>query len=383
MKTQLSIIAFILSLFITNAACAAKVSGQWWEVTQKMEMPGMPDFSSMMPGGGAAKICMSNVQEKQPYRAEDNGDCVISDVKTSGNTTSFKMLCKGENAMSGSGEITRTANSFSQKLKVQSSDGDMMMVSTGKRVGGACSIKDESNQMQAEADKGIALGNKLEAEAAANTKKFCAVETRTIDPQMLALGAKYFDVGSGSKLTPAPCKTEQKTYCSQVRKVAGVPAGYRKYDEIKRAFVENPELATAMYYFDPVKTCKIDPAPLHPHACGVAKKELSTNNPWDSNDQVRRKGFDDWNFMTVFCSADAKTYYKKACINWQSDKTTRYDWCNAVQDWKSSRVDQSADNSQSKQVTSSDVVEDTKTRAMQEGVSEGLKQGMNKLKSLF
>jgi hypothetical protein len=389
MKRLFGPLMIVLALSITSEAFAAQTTGEWWEVSQKMEMAGMPDFSSMMPGGGISKVCMGSAQEKQPFSAgEDTKDCVVSNVKSSGNTTTFDMKCNGDNAMTGSGEITRTDNSFSQKMKMQSSDGELMLVSTGKRVGGACSVKVESSQLQAEADKGTALGNKLKAEAAANTIKFCAVETKTIDPQILALGAKYFDFGSGSNMNESPCKTEQSTYCTQVRKVAGMPAGYRKYDEIKRAFADNPDLAAGMYYFDPVKTCKIDPAPLLPNACRVAKKELSTNNPWDSDDKVWRKAIVDWGFMTNYCSADAEAYYKKVCVKWQndaSDKTGRFDWCNVERDWKSTGEKPAAQavKPQPQKESSSEVVEQSKTKAVTEGVTKGVNEGMNLLKGFF
>ena len=48
------------------------------------------------------------------------------------------MKCTGKDAMSGSGEITSTPTSFNQKIKMRSGGDDMVMVSTGKRVGGAC-----------------------------------------------------------------------------------------------------------------------------------------------------------------------------------------------------------------------------------------------------
>lgn len=388
MKISVGIAALSLLLNFTPQAFAAGTPGEWWEVTQKMEMPGMPDFAAMMPGSAPTKVCIAPGQASQPFTSkEKDKDCTISDFKQSGNGATFTMKCTGENAMTGTGEITSTPTSFSQKINIHSQDGDMLLVSTGRRVGGACSVEEEMTKLQAETDKAIAL-------SAANSNKLCAVDTKSLDPQMLAKGFYYFDNVSYSKRSPAQCRSEQSAFCAQARKVAGVPAGYLAYDEIRRAFADNPELAIARYNVDPVKACKINPAPLLQNACGIAKKDLNKNNPWDSDDQARRIAFDDWNFITNYCPADAETYYKNACANWQSEKsanTGRYIWCNAVQDWEKTKVTQSNSAPQAtnpvnpppSEANASDEVETSKAKAVQEGVTEGVKNGMNTLKGFF
>jgi len=130
---------FALSVFLTLAVPAVAATGEWWEVTVKMEMPGMPaGMAGMMPAQ-TSKICMIKGQEKEPVKSKDRDkDCTISDMKQSGNTTTFKMKCTGKEPMTGSAELTHTPNSFNQKMKMQSKQGEMMMVSNGKRIGGAC-----------------------------------------------------------------------------------------------------------------------------------------------------------------------------------------------------------------------------------------------------
>ena len=56
------------------------------------------------------------------------------------NTMTFNMKCTGKDAMTGSGEISTTPNSFSQKIKMRDGGDNLLMVSTGKRVGGACKV---------------------------------------------------------------------------------------------------------------------------------------------------------------------------------------------------------------------------------------------------
>ena len=114
----------------TNAAG----EGEWWEMTTKMEMPGMP----AMPGGPPVKFCRVKGDESRPVQSKDDKDCAFSNVKNVGNTMTFNMKCTGKDAMTGSGEMTSTATTFNQKIRMRSGGEDMAMVSSGKRIGGAC-----------------------------------------------------------------------------------------------------------------------------------------------------------------------------------------------------------------------------------------------------
>ena len=146
---------FALSVFLTLAAPAMAATGEWWEVTVKVEMPGMPAGMAGMMGGQTSKVCMLKGQEKEPDKSE-NKDCTMSDMKSSGNTTSFKMKCTGKDPMTGDAVLTHTPNSFSQKMNMQSKDGNMTMVSNGKRIGGACKGDEQTNEALAGAAKAIA-----------------------------------------------------------------------------------------------------------------------------------------------------------------------------------------------------------------------------------
>ncbi|MFZ2651509.1 MAG: DUF3617 family protein [Burkholderiaceae bacterium] len=145
MKWTLGIALTLLLSPICTTTMAAEASGEWWEVSNKMEMPGMPAGMAGM-GGQAQKICIPKGQEGKPVKSRGDDDCEMTDLKQSGNTMTFKMTCKGKDAMTGSGEFTHTPNGFSQKVKMRSDGQDMSIVSTGKRVGGACKGDEQMNQ---------------------------------------------------------------------------------------------------------------------------------------------------------------------------------------------------------------------------------------------
>ena len=156
MKTFCGLVALSFLTHFPPPAIAAEATGEWWEVTMKMEMPGMPAGMAGMLGGQASKVCMLKGQEKDPAKSKENKDCTMSDVKYSGNTTSFKMKCTGKDPMTGDAVLTHTPNSFNQKVNMQSKDGNMTMVSNGKRIGGACKGDEQINEALGGAAKSIA-----------------------------------------------------------------------------------------------------------------------------------------------------------------------------------------------------------------------------------
>jgi hypothetical protein len=119
---------------MSSASVRAEGSDEMWEVKTKMEMPGIP-FA--MPEQ-THKICMQKDHAKDPnYAVPKNRDkdCKMGDVKVSGNKSSWTMKCDGMNQMTGEGEIIRGDGTYSGKLMMHASGGDMNMTYEGKRVG--------------------------------------------------------------------------------------------------------------------------------------------------------------------------------------------------------------------------------------------------------
>jgi hypothetical protein len=147
MMRSVSSVVLVLPLCMLGASApAAEASGEFWEMTTKMEMAGMPAGMAGMMGGPPQKVCMLKGQEGKPVKSKDRDDCTMSDLKQSGNTVTFNMKCSGKKPMTGSGEITSAPGSFSQRVKMKADGEDMTIVSTGKRIGGACKGDEQINQ---------------------------------------------------------------------------------------------------------------------------------------------------------------------------------------------------------------------------------------------
>ena len=294
-------------LFVTVTAAApllaapAEPTGEFWEVTSKMEMPGMP-FA--MPAN-TAKVCMLKGQQSTPGKTADkNKDCTITDLKQSGNTTTFKMKCTGKEPMAGSGEITHTPNSFSQKIKMQSDDGDMLMISNGKRIGGTCKGDEKINEMLGSQAKEVARScqQALDEKDYGHFLKSTGQTTSTLKDnckQMPTAESKKSceaanDLGC-TKLRPAMCESlavdlkTQKSY----KKVAGNKAGL--------------QLATE---------------------CGLAPDKARQQY---CNSSIDKK---DWSFVGEFCLKEEKVVAlrKEHCVgrDYTSVDRKHIDMCSAI-----------------------------------------------------
>ena len=125
-------------------------SDELWDMTMKMEMPGMP----MAMPAQTHQMCV-----KKNHRPEDaipaNDECRVLDSKTVGNKTTFTMDCAGKDPMTVRGEITTTASGYEgtmrMKGKRKGDDMEMTQVFSGRKVG-ACTDQTEQIVAKAKAD---------------------------------------------------------------------------------------------------------------------------------------------------------------------------------------------------------------------------------------
>lgn len=194
---------YLLLCVTLLSAHAYAATGEYWEVTNKMEMPGMP-FS--MPAT-TNKVCIGKGQENDPGKSAGDKNCKMTDVKTSGNKTTWKVTCdhNGE-IMTGSGEQTSSASGYEGKMqfsgKSHGRDNNMSMVYSGKRIGGSCdpeeqkrAITAQSNAVQADINKAMAKQCDL---SSTNSTERILNKLTFLNPQ-------------------SPCGNKKKEFCNLVR----------------------------------------------------------------------------------------------------------------------------------------------------------------------
>lgn len=156
MKNILLSIAVLSVAMIPSSLLAAP--GEWWEITSKMEMEGMP-FA--MPAQ-TVKVCMPKGGQSDPNRTQGkDSNCKMTDVKHSGNTVKYKGSCvnQGE-TMNLVGETTHDSKSFKSNVKMtgksQGEPVNMKMTGSGKYIGGSCDTEEMGRKAKAQVDAGMA-----------------------------------------------------------------------------------------------------------------------------------------------------------------------------------------------------------------------------------
>jgi hypothetical protein len=121
---------------VLASAAHAQAEGDLWEVTVRMEMPGMP---AAMPAT-TQRMCIPKAASDDQY-VPRQGDCTITESRRSGNMHRYKMRCAGKDAFASEGEITHTKDAYEGRARMSANvDGsamEMMQTFSGRKVG-AC-----------------------------------------------------------------------------------------------------------------------------------------------------------------------------------------------------------------------------------------------------
>lgn len=144
--------ATLATITVLFSASAMSAPGEYWEVTNKMEMEGMP-FA--MPGT-TQKVCVPKGGENDPSKTTGDKDCKMTDIKTSGNKTTWKARCDHDGeVMMGVGEQTTSAKGYEGKIqfsgKSQGENVNMKMAYSGKRIGGSCDSEEMIKKAKSQA----------------------------------------------------------------------------------------------------------------------------------------------------------------------------------------------------------------------------------------
>jgi hypothetical protein len=144
--------AAALGLLAAPAISAAQGDDELWEMTTRMEMPGMP---VAMPARTYQMCIPKGSQQDQTMPKDPESDCKTVESKTSGNKTTFKMVCNGKNQMTMTGETIRTGDTIETKSHMTFEGKrakEMTQTTTGKRVGTCDAAQAEAEAAQARAE---------------------------------------------------------------------------------------------------------------------------------------------------------------------------------------------------------------------------------------
>lgn len=264
----------LAGLLLLAAPAAAAEKGTWWEMTTEMEMVGMP--FAMPPT--TLKLCQPDGDWRRPPEGKQENDCEMKDVRTSGNTMKWRMVCTGEEPMEGDGEMTRTADTFTGRTRIKARQGEMNMKMRGRKVGGACDPEELQRKTKAQIERFKAQAQASQAQSDAMQARQCEEATREMHP-MAIIG------------TYPVCQepSRKAAFCARARTAAGFPKLMAQADLEKssRGAVPGPKAIA--------KACDLDLAAVQQELCieAARKEDLAFLGPW--------------------CPAEAKAIAKREC----------------------------------------------------------------------
>jgi hypothetical protein len=172
-----------------------------WDITTKMEMSGMS-----MPAQ-SSQICVKKGRNVGEEAVPKQDNCKVTEMRTTGNKTTFAMECTGEEPMTMRGETSSTPTSFDSRVSLKGtrkgSEMQMNMTSSGRRVS-ACT--DQSEQVMASA----------KAQGQAEIARMCADAGDRYQYQVFAKGQT--------------CEANRKPFCD---KVSGLATSMRQPAEFR------------------------------------------------------------------------------------------------------------------------------------------------------
>lgn len=231
MNKYLAVLLTIMTSLLSAAASAAP--GEYWEITSKMEMAGMP-FA--MPAT-TTKVCIAKGAKNDPRNTTGDKDCKMSDIKSVGKKTSFKVRCDHDGeVMTGTGEFTATANSTESKMHFSGKDMDINMTASSKRIGGSCDSEEANKKMQAMV-KENEKQSKRQTDMMCDTSKFTT--SSWIDSADLFIGSHPV------------CPGKKETLCQALRN--DVPHDVNAFEKLVQV-----EQAHKNEAFSPAKVCKLN-----------------------------------------------------------------------------------------------------------------------------
>ena len=130
----LSCAVLLIGALALPSAVAAQGKDDLYEVTSKMEMPGMP----MAMPAQTSRVCVAKSGKDDDY-VPRRENCRVLESKRTGNKLTYKMACTGKDAMTVDGEMTFGSNSYEGRMKMsgkmEGQPMEMMQTYSGKRVG--------------------------------------------------------------------------------------------------------------------------------------------------------------------------------------------------------------------------------------------------------
>ena len=132
-----STLAFAVT-FVAAQPALAQGSDDQWEISSKMEMPGMPMAMPVQ----VTRVCVAKNAKDDEFIPKQ-GDCKVLESKRTGNKLTYKMACAGAEPSTVEGETQFASGTYDGKMRMTmtKSNQSMQMTYSGKRIGACTAAK--------------------------------------------------------------------------------------------------------------------------------------------------------------------------------------------------------------------------------------------------
>lgn len=245
----------------------AQGTDELWQMSTRMEAEGM-----QMPAM-SRQVCMKKGQTSADELGQGDKNCKVTDQHRSGNKFTWKVVCTGDQPMTGTGEMTRNRDTLEGRMLMKGKDGEMKIAYSG-RLAGTCDARTHQDPQAAAMQQQMAAA---QAQGNAQIAQMCTDAIRKYQTPVF-------------EMQNSPCLARKGEYCAQVKKTAQgmrTPAGYRKALDTDGLRNDGWEHAASF--------CGVDPAPVQAAACKGAV------------------GARDWSFVADFCPTETQKIAGEQC----------------------------------------------------------------------
>jgi len=125
-------VAVLIAALVASLSVAAQGKDELWEISSKMDMPGMP----MAMPAQVNRVCVGK-NRKDEDLVPRQSNCRVVDSKRAGSKFTYKMECTGNEPMTMVGEMTFGTNAYDGQMRMTmtKTNDTMNMAVSGKRVG--------------------------------------------------------------------------------------------------------------------------------------------------------------------------------------------------------------------------------------------------------
>ena len=126
--TQLAaVVAVLLAGVSSSPDTISQTRGEEWEYAMATELGGM---KLQLP---PSKVC---VRPEEGTTPSVDKNCKLKDVKVSGATTNFRIVCGPPEPGEGTGRFTRKGDRVEGRYTMKNSDGELVVTANGRKLGG-------------------------------------------------------------------------------------------------------------------------------------------------------------------------------------------------------------------------------------------------------